>query len=462
MQDYVITEATLNKELDAIQIDVLNNDNLDYFHLHNKKEEVNGVFDANIHAYLTNRENIFFVNETPYIYEDGKYIRDNDGSILMTMIKKLIYPQYQKITTIKRVYGLFEADKWLKKSIDELNNYPKEWVMFKNIAYNARTREVIQHDSKYLALNQIPHDYDPSATPKCEKINQWLDSIMSPEDKEMLLQYAGLCMTRDTSQQKFLMFTGEGGTGKSLIIRLITSMVGYKNTASTDLKSLADNRFAKFNLLHKLLNCCADIDSTALNSIASIKLLTGEDPIEGEAKGKQPITFMNYAKLMFSANEIPRIKGEHTNAFYRRLLVIRLSKKPEKVNPNLYQELSSELDGFIHLCMDALYRLYQNGNIAESTNSKNETYKLRLFSDSVELFLHDKTVKDYNGKIPGKDLHNEYKKYCEENELTPVQKQTFFKACDDKGFSHADGRNVKGLIWKPSDFETANEEIPFE
>lgn len=464
MNEYVIPENISYAEIKQIQIDVLANDNLDYFHTFNNKDYVTGVFDSNIFVYLIMTENIFFVNETPYIYDDGIYVRDEDGAKLMTKIRGLIYPKYRKITTIKRVYGLFASDEWLKKSLDELNNYPKEYVFFKNTVYNAKTRELLPHSPSYYALNKIPHDFDPEQAPPNEHIKQWLNDIMCPEDQEMFLQYAGLCMTRDTTQQRFLMLTGEGGTGKSLLLKMINHIVGNRNTASTDLKSLSDNRFAKYNLLHKLLNSCADIDSTALNSIANIKLLTGEDPIDGEPKGKQPITFVNYAKLIFSANEIPRIKGEHTNAFYRRLLVVKLNKRPAKVNPNMFEDLKAEADGFIHLCIDALYRLYLDGNIFESPNSKRETYNLRLFSDSVELFLHEKTIKDINGKIPGKEIHTEYKKFCEENELPAVQKQTFFKACEGKGFSHSDGRNVKGLSWKMSDFEKMDdsEPIPFD
>ena len=88
----------------------------------------------------------------------------------------------------------------------------------------------------------------------------FLDEALSPGAKEMFLEYAGYCMTTDTRQQKFLMFTGEGGTGKSVFINLVAHAIGYANISSIDLKSLADNRFSSFNLFQKLLNVCADID----------------------------------------------------------------------------------------------------------------------------------------------------------------------------------------------------------
>lgn len=458
-----IKEHLSANEITALHYDVEVNQNYAYFHNHDKALNAVSVFDSNIFNYLVQVESIGVLNETPYVYEDGVYIRDDDGSILMTMIKKLIYPRLQRMSTIRRVYLLFVNDRWLKIGIDWFNRYPVEYIIFENAVYNAKTKEILDHSCTMHAINKIPYTYDPNKDYSCPKIEKFLDEALSPNAKEMFLEYAGYCMTTDTRQQKFLMFTGEGGTGKSIFINLVAHAVGYQNISSIDLKSLADNRFSSFNLFQKLLNVCADIDKGSLSDVANIKLLTGGDIIKGEPKGKEPIFFRNYAKLLFSANEIPRIKGENTCAFYRRLLVIPLNKKPDKVNPNLLNELLPEIEGFIHLCMDALNRMYERGEILESEESKNATYALRLFSDSVEAFLNDKTTKSKDGKILAKDLHSAYKDYCTENELQPLFKQNFFKACDAKGFSHADGRNIKGLTWKRPDFEIIgnSDELPF-
>lgn len=458
-----IKENLTQDELKQIMYEVEVNQNLDYFHNFDKALNVCSVSDSDIFNYLTQAEQIRFLNETPYVYEDGVCIRDDDGSILMTMIKKLIYPRFQRIGTIRRVYGLFVNDRWLKIGMDWFNRYPVEYIIFENAVYNAKTKEFLDHSCTMHAINKIPYTYDPKKDYSCPKIEKFLDEALSPNAKEMFLEYAGYCMTTDTRQQKFLMFTGEGGTGKSIFINLVAHAVGYQNISSIDLKSLADNRFSSFNLFQKLLNVCADIDKGSLSDVANIKLLTGGDIIKGEPKGKEPIFFRNYAKLLFSANEIPRIKGENTCAFYRRLLVIPLNKKPEKINPNLLNELLPEIEGFIHLCMDALYRMYERGEILESEESKEATHALRLFSDSVEAFLNAKTIISEYGKISGKDLHSAYKDYCVENELQPLFKQNFFKACDAKGFSHADGRNIRGLAWKDPDFEsiTDSDELPF-
>ena len=98
------------------------------------------------------------------------------------------------------------------------------------------------------------------------------------------MQFFGLTLTRDTRFQKFLILNGCGGTGKSTLIRLIESIVGDENTAHVSLSELSE-RFATYGLKGKLLNTCADIETSVLGETAVIKKLVGEDTIRAERKG---------------------------------------------------------------------------------------------------------------------------------------------------------------------------------
>ena len=130
-----IKEYLPQEELNKLMYEVIEKENLDYFHIFDKAYNSTSVSDSNIFNYLSQAEQIRFLNETPYIYEDGICKRDEDGSILMTMIKKLIYPRFQRIGTIKRVYGLFVNDRWLKVNMSWFNRHPPEYVIFENAAY---------------------------------------------------------------------------------------------------------------------------------------------------------------------------------------------------------------------------------------------------------------------------------------------------------------------------------------
>jgi len=410
---------------------------LDQFHLINDKGRITGVFDLAIFEYLKTTKDLFVLGGVPYIYRHGVFRPDLSGAELKTMIRRLIYPQFVKSTTIKRIYELFLADAELQASAEQLNDYPAEWINFRNGFYDPKNGEMIPHSAKYKAVNQIPHDYDPEADLRGTMVQEWLRFICEdPEDIEMLTQFAGLCMTRDTRQQKFLILNGEGGTGKSTVIRMIDKMIGAENISNISLNQLTQ-RFAAFGLLGKLMNSCADLEIDALSDVSMLKKILGEDTLSAEAKGKDAISFRSYAKLIFSANELPIVKAEKTNGFYRRLLVLTMNRAPERQEPDFFDRLSEDMDDFIRVCVRALEKLYQAGRITESRSSTKAVKRLRRDSDTVEAFLASEVyvTRDNKHWTKRSSLFAEYVEYCREMERQPLSKQNFFRSMGTKGWS---------------------------
>lgn len=416
------------------------------FHLVNIKTDkdgnevsrkITGVYDFKIFEFLKYTRSFFILGGVPYMYSNGVYAADISGARLKTMIRRLIFPQFIKSNTIKRVYDLFLSDEDLQVSPEEVNNYPVEWINFRNGFYDPKHKRMIPHNPSYKSMNQIPYSYDPSEKTESEQAEGFLQwSASDPDDREMLLQFYGLCLNLDTRQQKFLMLTGRGGSGKSIVLSLLIAMVGEKNVSNIPLEKLGD-RFAPIGLLHKLVNSCADLEITALESTALIKQAIGEDMIRGEHKGKDSISFRSYAKMIFSANQLPLVKSEKTNGFYRRLLVLKLDKSPETVDPYLLDKLKQpdNMEYLISESVKALERLYQNGLITESENSKQLVTQLRMDSDSVEAFLHLKTKKGTDkDRIRKTELFQAYKEYCEDAERIPVKKNTFYQALTAKSY----------------------------
>ena len=412
---------------------------LDQFHLINENSgKITGVFDLAIFEYLKTTKDLFVLGGVPYIYRDGVFRPDLSGAELKTMIRRLIYPQFVKSTTIKRIYELFLSDAELQTSVEQLNDYPAEWINFQNGFYDPKSKRMIPHAAKYKAVNQIPHDYDPEAELRGAMVQDWLRFISEdPEDIEMLTQFAGLCMTRDTRQQKFLILNGEGGTGKSTVIRMIDKMIGAENISNISLSQLAQ-RFAAFGLLGKLMNSCADLEIDALSDVSMLKKVLGEDTLSAEAKGKDAISFRSYAKLIFSANELPIVKAEKTNGFYRRLLVLTMNRVPERQEPDFFDRLSADMDDFIRICVRALEKLYQAGRITESKGSADAVKRLRYESDTVEAFIASNLricPDDPQHRTTRSAMFDEYQEYCKAMGRQSLTKQNFFRSMKTKGWS---------------------------
>ena len=398
-----------------------------------KDDNVSGVYDYKIFQFVKDHVPLFVMGGIPYIYKGGSYRADLSGAELKTIVRKCIYPVVMKYAVIKRIFDLIMSDADLQVQSSDLNRYPAEWICFKNGFYDPVKRIMVPHNPRYMAMNQIPFPYDPDCHPEGPVITEWLEyMIEDPEDREMLLQYMGYCMGRDTRQQKFLILNGSGGTGKSTLIKLIEEMIGSNNISNVSLLQLS-KRFSVFNLLGKILNSCADLENKALDDTSILKKALGEDSLMAEAKGKDMVPFKSYAKLLFSTNELPAVRGEKTNAFYRRLLILTIDKAPKEVDTCFYQKIQVEMDFFIHLCMDALGRMYENGRILESPGSIEAVQKLREESDTVSAFLKNCVKSSSEGRAKTKDTFKLYEAYCTQEGKTPLKKSEFFRSMEMKG-----------------------------
>lgn len=435
------------------------------FHKIGKNGNPYDILDDAIASYIIENEHIIVVSGKPYIYKNGVYKKDEDGNILRYLIKSMILEELITINRINRVFQLIITNHKLKVDEDGLNNHPVEWINFQNGFLDVRNMRMTEHLPEYMSINQIPHEFQVDRIISEDSVVlEFLNGIIRDKDDfEMLLEYIGYCMTVDTRLQKFLVITGSGGTGKSTIIRLINNAIGKENVSGLSLQDL-NERFNATNLFGKLLNSCADISSKAMEQVDVIKKITGEDQVKGEYKGGAVFFFKSYAKLMFSANEIPVSLDDKTNAYYRRFLIIRIDMRCHEIQ-NLEDRLTESIDDFIYLSVMALYRMYQNGALAESQNSIDNVQELYMMSDTVMAFITDEMVPVTDSMIERDRFYDAYDRYCEENERQALSRNGFYKNLRNKGYVEkrtSKSRYFMGLAFKNNEFVAVQEKLPFE
>ena len=301
--------------------------------------------------------------------------------------------------------------------------------------------ELIEHDPKYLTINQIPFPYYPEDREKVleggANIRNILDSSIPDKiEQQMFWEYFGYCMTTDTQFQKFLMLKGNGGTGKSVAVALIQHVIGNENTSSISLQDL-NKRFYATGMYGKLLNACADIPCkanghnrcTEKGMLVKIQLLY-------EKKGKDAVFYKAYAKLLFSTNEMPQNLEDKSDAFYRRLLVLDMNQMipGEERDIRLKEKIKAEADYAIHMAVTALKDVYERGELIESEHSKECVRELRRASDSVCAFLDEKLVQAEGKRLKRSDVFRMYEEYCEDNGRQGHAKSGFSKIWRAKGF----------------------------
>lgn len=433
-------KGILSNFIKRFEIPSSSSPDLNRFHKFNEQGKRIGVMDMEIVDYLIQEVPFFILGSTPYVYENGVYCEDKSGICLKAQIQKLLYRDCIKSTTIQSIYNLLVSQPEVQRRFSQLNNQPSHWINFRNGYFDVLSWQFIPHDTKYHMINQIPFSFYPDKESDVlltgNALKQYLaTSLPNQTDQQTFWEYLGYCMTTDTRFQKFLMFKGKGGTGKSIAISLLQHLIGFDNCSSISLQDL-NRRFYATGLFGKLVNACADIPSTALQSVDVIKKAVGEDTLLYEKKGQDPTYFCSYAKLVFSANEMPLNLDDKTNAYYRRLLVLDMSQtiSDAKKDIHLKEKLLLETDYALLMSLKALQALYHNNTFTESKHSQECIEELYRSADTVKSFLDEKMVKSDTQKIMRSDIYRYYTDYCEENDRQAHGKSVFFRMMKEKGF----------------------------
>ncbi len=473
MENQTELKAMLSGFLMRFERNLSEQPDLNRFHKFNEQGKRIGVLDMEIVDYLIQTVPFFVIGSIPYIYNQGCYQEDSNGIILKSHIQKLLFRDCIKSTVIQGIYNLLLCQPQVQKRFSDLNNQPSHWINFKNGYFDVKEWKMISHDTKYLMINQIPFFFYPeqadAVLAQCTTIRRYLDLSMPNEsDQQTFWQYLGYCMTTDTHFQKFLMIKGKGGTGKSVAISLIQHIIGIENCSSIPLQDL-NKRFYATGLFGKQLNACADIPCTAMQSVDIIKKAVGEDTLLYEKKGQDPTQFHSYAKLLFSANEMPLNLDDKTNAYYRRLLVLDMNRTiPESEKDIMLKDkIYKETDYSIHMGVAALKQLYADNHFCESCHSRECIEELYRSADSVKAFLDEKVCRQNGKRLKRSDMYKFYTDFCEENDRQAHGKSIFFRMMTDKGYAikrNSDGFYYDNLSMKEEDFIKVDdaEGVPFE
>lgn len=385
--------------------------------------------------YFVNQGEIFVIGGECYRYQDGIYVESS--SYVRSLIKDMIMlDRFITQDQIMSVYKLLADDYRIQKSSFELNP-DTDLINFTNGVYNVRTKELLPHDSKYLQTIQIPHEvglYKPFQDTRLYHFFKM--TKLKKEDVEMILSYMAYCMTLKHGLKTFMVLKGKSNTGKSVLIRFIENLVGQQNTSALSMHEL-NMRFYPAQLYGKLLNACADNNSLPLQSIDSLKKITGGDLIMHEKKGKEPFFFTPFCKLIFSFNQLPLQLEEKSDAFYKRMRILNMETELF-LNDAYVDDLCTN---GVEEVIPYLLSLLPITEIKATHLSNRLVEELRQDSDSIHAFIKKCCVLDEKEHISKNDLYIEYVNFCNAIGREAHKKHGFMRTLRSQGIR--DGRNPK-------------------
>lgn len=393
--------------------------------------------------YFVNKGDTFVIGSECYQYKDGVY-SESSSSVRNTIRNMVEYDNLIQHSKIMECYRLIADDTRIQKENSDLNAH-KNLINFKNGVWDIEKKQLLPHDSKYLQTIQIPHEvqeYVPFTETRL--YNFFRKTKLPKEDVKMMLKYMAYCMTTDFGLKTFMVLVGQSNTGKSVLIRFVEGLVGRQNTSALSMHEL-NMRFYPSQLYNKLLNSCADNKTLPLSSIENLKKITGGDLIMHEKKGKEPFFFTSFAKLLFSFNQLPLQLEEKSNAFYKRMRILRMNNELFLNNDYVNDLCSNES---IEEVIPYLLSLLPLKEIPSTRISASCVEALRQDSDSIHAFISHRCNEGKDETVSKDVLYQTYTEFCIETGRESHKKHGFMRALRSLGYTETRMGKSREAAWK--------------
>ena len=403
INDYVLPEPLEDSELDVI----LRDEAFEKPIFFDGKKFLHDAFGN----WMINQNHIKRINGQLHVYKDGIYCAGY-RNIEHMMLRA--YPQ-MKDSQRKEVLKYMEV-----VCVDNSPVADASLIAFKNGVYDLTTDTLVAFSPDIVITNQIPWNYYPEAFSAVADSTLNKMACQDPEIRQLLDECIGYCFYRRNELSVSMFLTGEKANGKSTFLQMLQDVLGTQNTSNLGLDEL-EERFAPATMFGKLANIGDDISDDFLRgkAIAHFKKIVSGNMLKAENKGADLFFYKPFVKLIFSANQIPRMK-DRTGAVLRRMVIIPFNATFRKTDPDYDPWIAHKLKApevMEYLCkigIDGLKQVLINRSFSQSKKVDEQLKEYTEYNNPVLLFLAE-TEKEEIINQETKLVHSKYEIFCNDN-----------------------------------------------
>lgn len=434
----LVNKHVLKKPLSDSELDVILRD--DAFNAPVFFEGKTFLFDK-FAQYIKQDFHIVRIHGQLHVYNNGIYQHGNEA------IEAMMIGKIPTLTAQRRT----EVLKYLSLICDDIKPSDANYIAFRNGIYDLSTDSMIPYTPDIIVTNRIDFNYNPDAY--SDLADNTLNKLAcnDVEIRALLEECIGYTFYRRNEMGKAFILTGDKSNGKSTFLDLINTILGEENVSALDLRDLG-GRFDTATMFGKLANIGDDIGDEFMqgNAVAMFKKIVTGNRIKAEYKGLPPFEFNPYVKLLFSANDMPRMRDK-TGAVLRRLVMIpfnaTFSKKDPDFDPFIKYKLIKEdsLEYLIKVGIEGLKRVLTNNQFTESAKVTNAITEYEEENNPVIAFINE-VGEDAIINQPTQDVYLRYSTFCSQNQCQALSKIIFCKQINKKLNTVSTSRRINGSV----------------
>ncbi len=380
-------------------------------------------------------------------------------------------------TRIHALLSLAESVPGVTAEAEEFDAKP--WLLpLLNGTYDLETHTLRPSDPNDLLTKRLDVMYDASA--RAPRFLAMLDTTLPPalgsveprSDKARLWQeWAGWCLTGDTSIKRFMILVGERDTGKTTVSQTLFRLLGdfsipleetvisaqaKSGTAGGAAEHIIRQKGARVMLVSETSKDMRVNEAFVKAATAGGSMLVGRLP-----HAPRSVTFFPTGKIIIETNYMPVFSLD--DAFRARtfVLVFEHQVPKEKQDPRLLATLMfEEKAGMLNWAIEGLRRVQAQGlrfNVPESVTIDGLAQMAK--SDPIQTFIEDNAIPMPNAATPASEVYDRYVVWCKRLIIKPVSRALFYKTLKSfPDYSIEAGtdnvRFIHGLILQKSSYES--------
>lgn len=403
------------------------------------KDEKGRINQSLLADYIIEKYKLINYNGEIYSYNNGDYKIANLNVLIRKECRDVTIPIVNNVISDIKVYTPYKEQESNPNFIKVLNGI-----------YDIENDVLHENSSDYFIPNTIPYEYNENAY--CETLDNSLDEwCAGNKEKRMLIEEMfGYSIYRSSKFKKFFILQGETNCGKSTLLKLFETLVGYENSNSAKLEELT-KPFSSYNLINKLVNIGDDISGKLIQDSELLKSITSGHSVKVRQIYKQEITMNNYATLIFACNKLPKMP-DVSGGLDSRHVIIPIVPNFKKINYNLEKTLNSNnsIEYLLKLAINGLRRLLNNNYFTMSQDVLDMIEECKRNNNSIIEWVSQ--FQDITGKLVDQlaiDIYQEYSRDIKLGGGFPNSNKTFRneikRICSNKiklVRNNKDGKNI--------------------
>ena len=370
---------------------------------------------------------VFFPMDGWFEFQNGRWtsLRESDlekriRDLLKTEMRRNDVHSHDKIS--KSICPIMNSLKTICDHGETIPALPPDVIPVKNgvLEWNESEKQFVYRP--YRRDDMIFHSLNAAYDSKAQSglfMKKIKEIIPDEADRRVVQEYLGASLFSENRTRKFLALIGEGGCGKSLLVRLLTGIMTVARTFDLNFSEIAD-KFAFSALRTQTLLTASEAASQAFlqrSGIEFVKRATGGDFFQSDLKYKNfridhhgffSLIVVSNNKLLFQYDG----KGEE---FKDRLIVVQFNKHidSDKQDKDLAEKLLQDRSAILNWLLEGAQRVREKKwNITLTPSQISRRDRIINATKGIEIFVRNHIRFDAGNALPIQEAYQAYAKLC--------------------------------------------------